>query len=240
MTSATFGLSFLAGILSTLSPCVLPLLPIVLGTAASEHRLAPVALAGGLALSFTAIGLIVATIGFAIGLDDGVFRMIAATLLIAIGVVLAVPRLQEAVTVLASPLGNLASGRLGAISTSGIAGQFGVGLLLGAVWSPCAGPTLGAASLLASQGRQLGEVTLVMALFGIGAAVPLLALGMLSREATIRMRGRLMSAGRGMRLGLGSVLVLIGAAIVTGIDKSVETWLLNASPEWLTRLTTTI
>ena len=57
-----------------LSPCVLPLLPIVLGTAASEHRLGPVALAAGLALSFVVIGIFVATIGFAIGLDGDVFR----------------------------------------------------------------------------------------------------------------------------------------------------------------------
>jgi len=71
----TLGLAFLAGILSILSPCVLPLLPIVLGTAQAEHRLGPVALAAGLAVSFTAIGLFVATIGFAIGLDTDVFRV---------------------------------------------------------------------------------------------------------------------------------------------------------------------
>ena len=73
---ATLGLSFLAGVLSILSPCVLPLLPIILGTAQSEHQLGPVALAAGLALSFTTIGLFVATIGFAIGLDTDVFRAI--------------------------------------------------------------------------------------------------------------------------------------------------------------------
>ena len=92
---ATLGLALLAGVLSTLSPCVLPLLPIVLGAAASEHRLGPAALAAGLAISFTAIGLFVATIGFAAGLDTGFFRMVAAILLIGVGVVLLVPRLQE-------------------------------------------------------------------------------------------------------------------------------------------------
>ncbi len=68
MTAANLELAFLAGILSTLSPCVLPLVPLLLGTAASEHRFGPVALAVGLALSFTAIGIFVATVGFAIGL----------------------------------------------------------------------------------------------------------------------------------------------------------------------------
>ena len=88
MTPASLGLSVAAGMLSTLSPCVLPLLPIVLASAGSEHRLAPAALGGGLALSFTAIGLFVATIGFAIGLDSDVFRAAAAVLLIVIGIVL--------------------------------------------------------------------------------------------------------------------------------------------------------
>ncbi len=64
----------LLGVLSVLSPCVLPLLPIVLGAAAAEHRWAPAALALGVALSFTALGLFVATIGFALGLDADFFR----------------------------------------------------------------------------------------------------------------------------------------------------------------------
>ena len=77
---ATFGLAFFAGILSVLSPCVMPLLPLVLGAAASEHKLGPAALAAGLAISFVAIGLFVATIGFSIGLDGDVFRRAAAVL----------------------------------------------------------------------------------------------------------------------------------------------------------------
>ncbi len=240
MSAAGLTLPFVAGVLSTLSPCVLPLLPIVLASAASEHRLAPVALACGLALSFTAIGLFVATIGFAIGLDGAMFRTIAALLLVAGGIILATPSLQEKFSAAAGPFGSWAANRFGGFSTAGISGQFGVGLLLGAVWSPCAGPALGAASVLASQGRDLGEVALVMVLFGIGAALPLLTLGMLSREAALRLRGKLMTAGRGLRLGMGVILIVLGGAILTAYDKQAETWLLNASPEWLTELTTSI
>jgi cytochrome c biogenesis protein CcdA len=97
MTIGTIGLAFLAGCLSVLSPCVLPLVPIVLGSAASEHRLGSVALAAGLALSFTTIGLFVATIGFAIGLDQDVLRTFGAVLLIALGFVLVLPNLQAQV-----------------------------------------------------------------------------------------------------------------------------------------------
>ena len=137
---------------------MLPLLPIVLGSALSEHRAGPLALAGGLALSFVVIGLAVATVGFAIGLDAGVFRMVAGILLIAVGVVLLAPRLQAQFALAAGPVGNWTEQRFGGFSTSGLGGQFAVGLLLGAVWSPCVGPTLGAASVLASQGKDLGAV----------------------------------------------------------------------------------
>ena len=112
----SLGLAFLAGILSLLSPCVLPLLPLVLGAAATEHRLGPVALAAGLALSFVVIGLFVATIGFAIGLDGAVFRIGGAIMLVAIGLVLMVPAAQERVAVMAGPMSHWTESRFGGFS----------------------------------------------------------------------------------------------------------------------------
>lgn len=238
MAIGSVAFAILAGILSTLSPCVLPLLPIVLGAAVSEHRFGPVALAGGLALSFATIGLFVATIGYGIGLDAGVFRIGGALLLITIGVVLLVPRLQTQFAAAAAPVSGWTEQRFGAIETTGLRGQFGLGLLLGAVWSPCVGPTLGAASVLASQGKDLTQVTLVMLAFGAGAALPLLLLGILSREALLRWRSRLMEAGKGGKMLLGGLLVVLGLVIATGVDRRLETLLVEASPDWLTELTT--
>lgn len=238
MATGTFGLAFLAGILSTLSPCVLPLLPIVLGTAVSQHKLGPAALAAGLALSFVTIGMFVATIGFSIGLDGDVFRTAAALLLVLIGLVLVMPALQARVALAAGPVSNWAEQRFGGMSGSGLSGQFGVGLLLGAVWAPCVGPTLGAASVLAAQGKDLAQVSLTMLIFGIGAALPLLVLGMLSREALLRWRNKMMAAGQGAKMLMGAVLILTGLLIVTGADKMFEAFLVQVSPEWLTGLTT--
>jgi cytochrome c biogenesis protein CcdA len=238
MPLGTLGLAFLAGTLSVLSPCVLPLVPIMLGTAASEHRLGPLALAAGLAISFTTIGLFVATIGFAAGLDTDLFRTVSAILLIGVGVLLLVPRLQEQFAVAAGPVSQWAGGTLDNFAATGLPGQFGLGLLLGAVWSPCVGPTLGAASLLAAKGENLGEVALTMLAFGIGAALPLLLLGFLSREAMQRWRGRLLDAGKGGKALLGVLLLAIGLLIATGLDKRLEAALVDASPDWLTNLTT--
>ena len=236
--NASLGLAFLAGLLTILSPCVLPLLPIVLGTAASEHRFGPVALACGLALSFVALGLFVATIGFGLGLDGDVFRPVAAILLVVVGVILILPALQTRIAAAAGPVSDRVERRFGGIATTGLAGQFTVGLLLGAVWSPCVGPTLGAASLLAAQGKDLAQVALTMLVFGLGAALPLLGLGLLSRRVLMAWRSRMMRAGAGLKAALGIVLALTGLAILTGLDKRLETVLVAASPDWLTALTT--
>lgn len=235
---ATLGLAFLAGILSVLSPCVVPLLPLVLGAAASEHKYGPAALAVGLAISFVAIGLFVATIGFAIGLDGDVFRRVAAVLLVLVGIVLMVPVAQTRLATAAGPVSNWTEQRFGGFSTSGLLGQFGVGLLLGAVWSPCVGPTLGAASALAAQGKDLATVALTMTLFGLGAALPMLLLGTLSREVLMRWRDRMIDLGKGAKAALGFVLVLVGVAILTGFDKTLETTLVAAMPDWLSAITT--
>jgi cytochrome c biogenesis protein CcdA len=235
---ASLAFAAAAGIVSLLSPCVLPLVPIVLATAAGEHRLGPAALAAGLALSFTAIGLFVATVGFAVGLDAGVFRAVGAGLLLALGAVLLLPALQARVAVAAGPIGSWTEQRFGGIAGTGLGGQFAVGLLLGAVWAPCGGPTLGAASQRAAQGENLGQVALVMLAFGLGAALPLLVLGFLSREVLLRWRGRLHAAGSRGRQALGVALVLVGLFILTGLDKRAEIALVNASPAWLTELTT--
>jgi len=235
---ATLGLALLAGILSTLSPCVLPLVPLILGAAVNEHRLGPVALAAGLALSFTVIGLFVALFGFAIGLDQDVFRSVAAVLLIAIGGVLMIPRLQTQLAVAAGPVANWTQSRAGGFSTQGLGGQFSLGLLLGAVWSPCVGPTLGAASVLAARSEDIGAVAMTMLAFGIGAALPLLLLGMLSREALSRWRDRMLSAGKGGKAAMGALLLVAGVLILSGLDKRLEAVLVEASPDWLTNLTT--
>ncbi|WP_373506237.1 cytochrome c biogenesis CcdA family protein [Aestuariivirga sp.] len=235
---STTLLALLAGILTVLSPCVLPLLPLVLGAAASHGRTGPVYLAAGVTISFVAIGLFVALVGYSIGLDEGVFRVIAAIIMIAVGLLLSVPVFQQQFALAAGPASNWINERWGNAGGSTSAGQFGLGALLGAVWAPCVGPTLGAASVLAAQGENLGEVTLTMTAFGIGAALPLLVLGLLSRELLMKWRGKMLSASGTLKALMGVILVAVGVSILTGADKSIESRLVEWSPDWLTELTT--
>jgi cytochrome c-type biogenesis protein len=232
------ALAFAAGLLSILSPCVLPLVPIVLGAAVVAHPLGALALAAGLAVSFTALGLLLALVGFGLGIDPGTFRVVAAAIMIVLGVVLVVPSWQAQLAVAGGPISSWTDRRFGGFASSGLAGQFAIGLLLGAVWSPCVGPTLGAASLLASQGHDLLRVTLTMMVFGVGAALPLILLGLLSRATLMRARSSLMSAGKLGKALLGAAFIVIGVSIVSGADKRMEAALVDASPPWLTELTT--
>ena len=227
--------AFAAGSLSILSPCVLPLVPVVLGTAAAKGRFGPLLLAAGLVLSFVVIGMFVSLVGFSIGLDGKFFRLISAVMLIAIGLFLAVPFLQRQFAVASGPVGNWAQEKFGGGEAGG---QFGIGILLGAVWSPCVGPTLGAASLLAAQGQNLAQVAITMISFGLGVAVPLVIIGMMSRELLMRWRGKMLSSSTMIKSALGVLFVISGVMIVTGQDKFLETALVEASPEWLTSLTT--
>jgi cytochrome c-type biogenesis protein len=232
------ALAFAAGILSILSPCVLPLVPIVLGAAVSAHPLGAVALAAGLALSFTALGLLLAVAGFGLGIDADMFRVVAAAIMVVLGAILLVPSWQAQLASAGSPVSAWADRHFGGVAASGLSGQFAIGLLLGAVWSPCVGPTLGAASLLASQGQDLPRVALTIVVFGVGAALPLVVLGLLSRASLMRLRTNLMSAGKLGKGLLGAAFIVIGVAIVSGADKRLEAVLVEASPQWLTDLTT--
>ena len=238
MTAGSYALGLLAGVLTTLSPCVLPLLPIVIASAAAAHRMGPVALGGGLLVTFVGVGLFVATIGYGIGLDAQLFQYIAGTVMVLLGVVLVSGPLQQRFALAGAGMGSVAEGWMQRITPEGWRGQLLIGLLLGVVWVPCIGPTLGAASLMASRGQNLGQVALVMTLFGIGAAVPLMVIGSLSREALKRWRGKINATGHLGKTLFGALVLVIGLGILTGADKVVSKRLVEISPAWLTELTT--
>ena len=234
MGITSVGLGFLAGVLSVLSPCVLPLVPLVFGAAITEHRFGIPALALGLTVSFVTIGLFIATIGFALAFDGDVLRTASAILLLIFGFVLLSETLQQHLAVAAGPLAN----HTGTWAPGGVSGQFALGLMLGAIWSPCVGPTLGAASLLAAQSSALPGVAAVMIAFGLGAALPLLLIGVLSRKTLLRWRSRLLRTGKVGKQLLGIALLATAALVLTGVDRTVETALVTLSPNWLTDLTT--
>lgn len=229
MGPAALTLAFAAGLLTALSPCVLPLLPLVMGSA-TRSRYGPAALAAGFVTAFTVIGVVLASVGTALGLSDTMVRNLSAALLVAAGAGMMSHRLQEAAGRWLSPLAS-ASARLSSRADQGAGAPFLIGALLGGVWSPCVGPTLGAALGLAARGETLAHAAAVMAAFGMGAATLLLAAGYAS-HALIGQRLRLLQAGAAGRLVFGAVLLMVGVSVASGVDKVVESVVLAQLPQW--------
>jgi cytochrome c biogenesis protein CcdA len=123
-------------------------------------------------------------------------------------------------------------------SPRGLGGQFATGALLGAIWSPCSGPTLGSAVALAAQGDSLPRAAVIMLFFGIGATLPMLALAYGSRQAIAARRDWLVRMGRIAMPAMGVLLIVISLVVLSGLDKQAEAALLDVMPDWLVQLTT--
>jgi cytochrome c biogenesis protein CcdA len=161
-------------------------------------------------------------------------------MLVLAGLALLLRPVQAMITRAATPLANWASSKQSGLERFGLAGQAAIGVLLGLVWSPCVGPTLGAATVLAAQGENLGAVALTMAAFGLGIASVLLVLAFATRTMVNRWRGKLISTGGAGKQVLGGLLALVGVLIFTGGDKIIEGVLVSASPDWLVDATTSL
>lgn len=230
----------IAGMLTLINPCVLPLLPIIIASSMQQGRTGPLALATGLVVSFVVIGTGVTAFGHLIGLDIDTVNRVAAGAMIAFGIVLLLPRLQNAIAALSAPLAGAADRQLLRQSGDGVTGQFGIGLLLGAVWSPCVGPTLGGAIGLAASGENLLEAGVIMLAFGVGVAVVLLSLSYGSRELLSRRHAWLQRIAPHAKPIMGVVLLLVGVGLWFHVERYAEIWLLDRMPIWLQDLSVTI
>ena len=236
----TYVWAYAAGLLTLINPCVLPLLPIVIAAAFQNSRLGPLALAAGLTVSFAVLGVSVTAFGHLVSVDGDSVSRAAAVMMMAFGVVLLVPRAQTALATLAAPLASRANSRIDTRERSGIAGQFGVGVLLGAVWSPCVGPTLGGAIGLAASGEGLGQAAVTMLVFGVGVSTVLMALAYGSRQAVSARRERLAAWMPWAKPVMGATLLVVGIAVLFHIDRMIEGWLLDQMPIWLQDLSVSV
>lgn len=229
----TYFWAYLAGALTLINPCVLPLLPIVLVSALQKTKLGPLALAAGLIFAFTAVGVGITAFGNSIGIDNETVNRIAAALLIVFGLVLLIPRAQSVLATVTAPLADGANQRLDKMSDAGMAQQFLVGLLLGAVWSPCIGPTLGGAISLAATGEGLGQATLTMLAFGFGVSTILMLLAYGSREVLTSRRDAMMRWMPWAKPIMGITLLLVGLMLWFHFERKIEAWFLDHMPIWL-------
>lgn len=235
-----YVLGYAAGLLTLINPCVLPVLPIVLATALQAGRMGPVTVAAGMSLSFVSLGLLVAVAGRSVGITEETLSNAGAVLMIAFGLVLLVPRFSESFATATAGVSARADARIDSTSQDSLTGQFIGGILLGAVWSPCIGPTLGGAISLASQGENLTHAAAIMIAFALGVSTIIVGLGY-GAQSVIRKRQAWMRKLAGSaRPIMGSVFIAVGVAILLKFHHTLEFWALELLPEWFTELSVSI
>ena len=235
-----YVLGYAAGLLTLINPCVLPILPIVLATALQAGRGGPLAVAAGLSLSFVALGLFVSIAGRSLGITDATLSNAGAVLMMLFGLVLLVPRFSESFATATAGVSARADAQIDATERNGLTGQFVGGLLLGIVWSPCIGPTLGGAISLASQGESLLHATFIMVTFALGVSTIILALGYGAQSVIRKRQARMRSLAGSARPIMGVVFVAVGLAILFKFHHTLEFWALEYLPEWFTELSVSI
>lgn len=231
-------LGYFAGLLTLINPCVLPVLPIVLASAMQAGRYGPLAIAAGMCLAFVSLGMLIATSGHAIGLDDVLMSQIGAVMMMVFGLFLAVPRLNMLFASATASLSQSADSRLMQKPVTSVKTHFIGGLLLGAVWSPCVGPTLGGAISMASQGTNLGWSFLIMLSFGLGISSVILALGYGTQEAIKRRQKSMKGLASRAKPIMGIVFMLVGIMIFFKFHYVIEGWLVSVLPDWFQDLST--
>ena len=202
--------AFLAGLITSLSPCVLPVLPILLAGSATGGRRRPYLLVAGLVTSFTLVTLLGAALLDALGLPEDLLRNLGIAMLFLVAATLAWPRLGHW---LERPLYGLTRRRAG-----DEAGAFVVGLSLGVVFVPCAGPVLAAVSVLAATSAVSGRLAATLLAYALGAALPMLAIAIGGRRVAAALRPRW------LRPALAGVVAVTALAIALGEDRRFQTF----------------
>jgi len=230
---------YIAGLLTLLNPCVLPVLPVILITALNTHRFGAIYLCAGLCLTFVTVGMFVASLGPALGIDDVIISRIASMVMIAFGLILLVPAFSQRFTLVTTSASNDLSTKTANYEGNGLQGQFITGALLGAVWTPCIGPTLGGAIALASAGNNTFWAMLIMLAFALGVSTIILVLGSLSREALMRNRDKMQRLSKFARPIMGGLLIFVGLFLLLGLHYTIERWAIETLPYWFQDLSIT-
>lgn len=228
-----FLFAYGAGLLTLINPCVLPILPIVLASSLQTSRHGPLALAAGMSISFVFLGLLVTAVGYSLGITEETVSNVAAVLMIGFGLVILVPKLSQSFATATAGFSARADAGIDDIETKGLGGQFLGGMLLGAVWSPCIGPTLGGAISLASQGENLGKAALIMVFFAIGVSTIIVALGYGARSVILRRQDWMRAVAAKSKPILGVVFIAVGLGILFRVHHIAEAWAVQNLPAWL-------
>lgn len=235
-----FIFAYGAGLLTLINPCVLPLLPLIAAGAVARHPLGPLAMALGMGASFTAAGMLVFWLTRAVGLQQEDISYFTGWLMLGFGLILIVPAATAQFSRMAGAVAGGSSQVIVGVESKGLGGEALAGALLGLAWSPCIGPTLGAAIGFAAQGENLIYAFGIMLFFSAGAATIMLVLAYGARQLITGRKQALSHIAPYAKTILGVGLVVVGIAMIFHLDRLAEGWALQNLPAWLTDLSVSL
>jgi cytochrome c biogenesis protein CcdA len=231
-------LGYFAGILTLLNPCVLPLLPIIAASALQEDRKAPFFIAFGLSTTTALVGFLLAYAGRSLEISETAISNFGAIFLVLFGFIILMPAELSPFRLLSGSVvgANNMAMRLHGSPTAHTA----AGAALGVTWSPCIGPTMGAAVALASAGEKLTLSLAIMLAYGSGIGTLFLLLAYGGKKIIQYRKARFQETSRIALTVFGIMSILVGIMILTEIHKVLEFWLLGIIPDWLLSLSLTV
>ncbi len=226
--------AFLAGVVTILSPCILPVLPIVLSGSVGGDKRKPLGVVTGFVLSFTFFTLFLSTIVQLTGIPADSLRAFSIVILIVFGISLLVPQVQQWIELAFSKLANMGPKQKAPVNS--FWGGVVVGVSLGILWTPCVGPILASVISLALTGSVSGAAAIITLAYALGTAIPMLAITYGGRQLLTRVPWLLQNTGA-IQKAFGVLMIITAIGIYFNVDRRFQTYILEAFPQYGVGLT---
>jgi cytochrome c biogenesis protein CcdA/thiol-disulfide isomerase/thioredoxin len=228
------GFAFIAGIVTILSPCILPILPVVLSGTVSSGKRKPFGIVAGFIFSFTFFTLVTTALVKATGLDADLIRIFSILLIAFLGLSLVVPRLQKISETYFSKLSSLIPR---STSSDGFWGGVLIGLSIGIVWTPCVGPILAAVIALSQTTSISYAIVLITISYALGTAIPMIGIIYFGKALFAKVPFLLRNLAV-IQKGFGVLMIITAFLLFTNADRKFQEYVLKQFPTWGTGLTT--
>jgi cytochrome c biogenesis protein CcdA len=228
--------AFLAGIVTILSPCILPLLPILLAGSTGDGKLRPWGIVLGFLVSFSFFTMTLSAIVVFFQVPGDILRWIAGAFIIAFGLIMVIPALKEKFLIWASRFMPASTQNNPTQRQKGFWPGFFLGITLGLVWTPCAGPIMASVVTFAATQTLLWESAVLTLVYSLGTSIPMLLI-LLGGKAVIDKLDFLKRNSQKVQQIFGVLMLLTGVAVFAGWDRTVQTAILDAFPGYEQGLT---
>lgn len=225
--------AFLAGVVTIASPCILPILPLVLSAGLGEGKRKPFGVVVGFIASFTFFTLALAALVRLTGLSANALRTLSVVIIGLFGLSLLFPQFQLWMEHLFSRLSSLApkSGQ-----TSGFFGGFLLGLSLGLLWTPCVGPILASVITLAATSTVTLVSVFIVFAYALGTGLPMLLIIYGGRQLLKKVPWLLKNTGK-IQKAFGVIMLLVAVGIFFNVDRTFQTYVIQTFPSYGAGLT---